>query len=119
MRERMTDPKPAMTVGERVLLTSREAAAYLRIARTTLLKYERDGLVECVRFPGMRRKKLFTREALDKFIANNQDNHAGHIAGHIEETDIRQLPDSLDRKPRVQKPRKHGDPQWRLHVARK
>lgn len=27
MRERMTDPKPAMTVGERVLLTSRETIA--------------------------------------------------------------------------------------------
>lgn len=114
----MTNPKP-MTVGERVLLTSREAAGYLRIARATLTKYEREGLIECVRFPGMRRKRLFTRAALDRFISHNQGELAGHTAGHIEEVDRSQTVAIVDIKRRVQKPRKHGDIQWRQHVARK
>lgn len=70
----MTNPKP-MTVGAQVLLTSREAAEYLRIARATLTKYERDGLIECVRFPGQR-KRQYTRVALDRFVTRRNRREA-------------------------------------------
>jgi len=49
------------------LLSADEAASRLRITKRTLLRWAREGKIECVRISA--KVVLFTAEAIDRFVA--------------------------------------------------
>jgi len=54
-----------------VLLTTEEAANYLRISRSTLYRMEKRGLISSCRTPGGQRR--FTRESLERYLEESHE----------------------------------------------
>lgn len=76
-------------MSEKAILDMAEAAKFLGIDYATMCAYVKAGLIAAVRYPSLvkskrgrpRRKKLFRRETLERFIIENEITDSGTKVG--------------------------------------
>lgn len=82
------------------LLDMAESAAFLKIDYDTLRAYVKAGLIAAVRYPSLakgkshrpRRKKLFRKETLERFILENESEKCQEVATRTRVATTRNYP---------------------------